>query len=392
MIFKSGYRRFLASKQIRSGGLTFFKSVIWAVVSTVLTLAAYFGILLLTREDSGSIPQFFYTTYFGLLYLYTIINLAVILVVLLVDIPFVCFPEISTNRWNLMTSMGIPISGLVGSKITSSIYALVRQYLMGYLLVGGCCFLMKLPFSLNYLISLFLIGVIDLILFMMIAMAISVFSKRMSSARSYLFIAFLAVQVLLVYFGFYHNNAFQADVLIRMFSLELPSYLTVSAIVIVACYAVILFVARSRSHYQELMPLGVFDIKPLVTGGETELFMTDGLRHTTILDTDVLKDERAAPPPIVEKPDVSAVDEQVAFPYGLFIIFLLIMAVIFLGILFVAIVVPSIMPKLGVLVGEGLAASLVTAGGKIVTGALAIVALALIMALMALRKISKQKK
>jgi len=88
MIFKGGYGRYFARTQVISGGLTFFKSVGWALVSSVMTLAAYYGILLLTRQNEDALPMCFHTSVFGLLYLYTVINTVVVFLVLLMNINF----------------------------------------------------------------------------------------------------------------------------------------------------------------------------------------------------------------------------------------------------------------------------------------------------------------
>lgn len=385
MIFKKGYRRFIASKQVKSGGLTLFKSILWAVLSGILTLSAYFGILLITRENSESVPVFFYTTYFGLLYLYTIIDILVIFIILLANIQFICFPEIVTNRWNLMTSMGIPISGLVGSKVTASVLALIRQYFIGFLIILGCGFLFKLPFSVNYLIALFFIGSISLILLSMISMAMMVFSRKISTARNFLFLALLAVLLLFVFFEFFHADMFQVDILVSMFSLEFPSFITVSAGLFVTCYAVILFVARSRSMHQELMPLGVFDIKPLVTGSETELFMTDGMKYTTILDTEILNEEHSERV-IVEKPDIITEDEPIGTPYVLFIIMCSVILAVFAAMMMISVFAPSYASILTRFLGEGLSFGLMTEGGKIVLGVLVAASAALLVILFVLKK------
>ena len=389
MIYKKGYRRFIASKQIKSGGLTFFRSVVWAAISVILTLSAYFGILLITREDSESVPVFFYTTYFGMLFLYTVIDILVIFIVLLINIQFICFPEIVTNRWNLMTSMGIPISGLVSSKVTASVMALLRQYLIGFLLTLGCGFLIKLPFAVNYLIALFFIGAVSLILLCIISMTIMVFSKKSDMARTFLFIALIAVSSLLVYFRFFHTDMFQVDILVDMFSIKTPSFITVCAGLIIICYAVILVVARSRAMHQELMPLGVFDIKPLVTGSETELFMADGLKYTTIIDTEILNEDNSAL--IIEKPDIIAEDEPAGVPYGLFIVLSVIVFLVFSGVLIISVFVPSMGSLLERFFGEGLYSGLLTEGGRIVLGIMVAASAALFISLCILKSRNKAK-
>jgi|GEM_PF-3407359 len=389
MIFKSGYRRFVMSKQIKSGGLDFFKSFLWAVISTILTIAAYYGSLLLTRENSDTVPMFFYTSYFGLLYIYTVANFIVIFIVLITNINFIRFPEIANNRWNLLMSMGVPISGLVGSKIASSIFALVREYLLGYLMVIGCGYFFKMPFSINFLLALFFIGVISLILLMMIAMTVTVLLKRNSASRVHLFLSFIAVQAILVYFEFYHDEMFRVEVLIKMFALTIPSFMTFSAMLYVLCYVIILFAARSRSRRQELMPLGLFDIKPLVSGSETELFMNDGMKNTTILDTGILKEEELPRATVVEKPDMYPQDEQAVFPYGLFIFSSAFFFIAFGFLLLVSAVFPQWMTIAERIFGEGMAAGLATSGGIIVLGVLSAVFLFLFIILLVLNKRSR---
>jgi len=374
------------SKQIKSGGLTFMKSLAWSIISTILTVAVYFGSLLLTRENSESVPVFVYTSFFGLLYVYTVANFIVVFMVLFTNINFIRFPEIQTNRWNLLTSMGIPISGLVGSKIVASILALLRQYLMGYLMVIACGFLLKIPYSVNYLITLFLIGAISIFLTVMIALAAAVFFKGNSASRTCLFFAFVFVQSLLVFFEFYHREMYRVDVLVNMFTLSFPSFITFSGLIYILAYALILFVARRRSLHQELMPLGLFDIKPLVCGSETELFLSDGMRNTTILDTGILREEEHARAAVVEKPDMTVVEETTTgFPYVLFISFSLVILFSLSLLLLVSTLLTRFMPFVAKLLGEGMAGGLTTASGLMLLSCLFAVFLCLVIVLLVLK-------
>lgn len=289
MIFKGGYGRFSARFQVRSGSLTLLPSIAWAIISTVMTISVYYVLLILTKDNSDRLPMCFHTSTFGLLYLYTIINIGVIFVILISKINFIRYPEIASNRWNLMASMGISITRLVGRKVCSSIFAITRQYILGYLLVIACGFTFSLPFSINYLLSLFFIGVILLILLCIIAMSLTVYTKQIAGARYMMFLSFLTVECLMVYFQIYHKDMFQIDILVGLFNLKGLSFITFSALVFVLCYAVILLRVKRRIGQQELLPLDIFDIKPMISGNETELFTSEGTRHTTIFDTDSLQ-------------------------------------------------------------------------------------------------------
>ena len=289
MVFKGGYGRFSARVQVKSGALTILPSLLWAAISSILTISVYYILLILTRDNSDSLPICFQTSVFGLLYIYTIIDIAVVFIILLSRINFIRFQEIASNRWNLMTSMGVPITRLVGRKILSSVIALVRQYGLGFLMVIACGFAFKLPFSANYLVALFFIGSILLILICIIAMTFAIFTKKIATARFMTVLSFCIVEFMMVYFQIYQKNMFRSEIMVGLFKLDELSFLVYCALLFIFCYTTILLRAAKRVRYQELMPLDIYDIRPMISGDETELFTTSGIHHTTIYDTESLQ-------------------------------------------------------------------------------------------------------
>lgn len=343
MIFKDGYGHFSARVQVKSGALTALPSMVWAAISTVLTISIYYVLLILTKENGEGLPVCFHTSTFGLLYLYTIVEMVVVFIILLVRINFIRFMEIASNRWNFMVSMGISTTTLVGRKVWSSIFALVRQYFFGYLLVIGCGFAFKLPFSVNYLLSLFFIGITLLILMCIVAMALAIFTKQISNARFMMLFSFCLIEFLMVFFKIYHKDVFQIDILVGLFKLNKFSFIVFSALLFIICYAVILLKTVQRVRFQELMPLDVFDIKPLISGDESELFTTDGARHTTIFDTNTLQDPPEYRVPAEKPRTVMYEDGTEGYQYKLLLVISIILAIISGVLLLVAISLPSLL-------------------------------------------------
>ena len=392
MIFKGGYGRYFARTQVISGGLTFFKSVGWALVSSVMTLAAYYGILLLTRQNEDALPMCFHTSVFGLLYLYTVINTVVIFLVLLININFIRYPEITSNKWNLMTSMGISISKLVMSKVGASVLTLSRQYFIGYLFVIGCGILVKLPFSINYLLALFFAGCILLIFMCIVAQAMSVFTKWINAARIVMLFSFILTQMFMFYFRVYHKDMFQIEILIGWFDVESINMLTVFAVIFVLCYMIILFRAGKRTRQQELMPLSVFDIKPLLAGNAEELYTTEGLRNTTIFDVDELKEVPDYQAP-AEKPMAPVQDESTErFRYGLLTGLSVFICLIGTLVLVITLFLPGMVFLLESVFGSSLSSSLMSSDGKIVTGSIAAIFLILSIIFAVLGKREKRRE
>ncbi|MCL1830827.1 MAG: hypothetical protein FWG21_05295 [Oscillospiraceae bacterium] len=343
MVFKGGYGRFTARIQVRSGGLRLLPSIAWAVISTVMTISIYYVLLTLAKNNNDSLPLCFSTSSFGLLYLYTMVNVLVLFILLISKINFIRFPEITSNRWNLMASMGIATTRLVGRKVCSSIFAIIRQYLFGYLLVIACGFAFNLPFSINYLLSLFCIGAILLVQMCIIAMSLTIFTKRISGARFLVFLSFIFVEAMMVYFKIYHQDLFQIEILINLFRLNDLSFLTFNAMLFILCYSVILLKAANRTRYQLLQPLDVFDIRPLISGNETELYLSEGSRHTTIFDTDNLQ-EQSDYRISSERPNTPVRDEGVeGYPFKLLLFLSILLCAVSLVLLVVSLLLPNVL-------------------------------------------------
>lgn len=250
MIYKSSYKKYIRRENLQNGGLTFIKRLLWTLCVSALAIAAH---LLLRFVLSGSVdafaPTYMYETLFGNLYIYILFAMLMSLIFLLTNPRSVSFPELYNNRWYLYSRMGLAPASMAKVKLNSTLWAMCGIYAGGYVIVAAFCWLMGIPLVVNYVVSLFLVGLVYILFICLLSMGISVFMKSSALPRVAILLSFVIVQFLLYSGGFYSH--LQPTVFtIRVASLlkfSPSSFLVIFCVAAVLCQLLVALRANAKA-------------------------------------------------------------------------------------------------------------------------------------------------
>jgi len=262
MIYGSDYKRYAKREHIKNCGFGFTTSLILAIVAAALSLAARYLLMAVDARTPDLIPPFLYSSFFGHLLVYVAISIVLLFLVLCITPELLNFFEITTNRWNLLSMMGISVAGLCSAKVVASVFTVFRYYTIGYILSLASGFICGYSFVINYLVALYFVGAVLILLFLMIATALSSLTSSKILMRLFVLISGAAIGGLVYYYGIFTvDSELLASVLTSMVLLKrYDSFLVIAVAVFTLSYFICLIVAVERS---KKIHLEKFDVREL---------------------------------------------------------------------------------------------------------------------------------
>ncbi|GEM_PF-5534232 len=288
MIYGSDYKAYERKEQMRVGGHRFGSDLLLAAVAALLTAALrYVFIALDSSAIEDIIPPFLYSSFFGLAVTYVGVSLVLMTVCLVVNPSLVEFFELSTNRWNLLTMMGISVPGLVTAKLGITLVSMWGYYSLGYLFTICVGFAFNFQFVINYLITAYVVGLTLIFLFITVAMMFGSFTANRIVLRVFVILGFGVDVAVLYFYGIIGGEVEMiAENIAAMTSLAKPnSFLIVSMVLFLAAYALMMTAASSRSTKYQWESFDESELESLTSGKETELYVGDDIHHTTVFNT-----------------------------------------------------------------------------------------------------------
>ncbi len=232
--FRSSYmqQQFSRKRQISLG-----------VFLGLLSFALYFSLQTLQQSVlSDVVPQLMMASYFSTLYIYLTVALVFNVVFYIMHYEYMTFIEVIRNRWYTLVQMGYHPTRLVMAKLAARILSQAFIYTVGYIATIFLSSFLKFPLVLNYLLSMYIMGLIDIVLVASVSLAASLFMKDVLNARYV--VALLAVGLVIFkaatrYYSILADRTLMGD-LSNMFDTTQSIFMASSAVLILACVAVCL--------------------------------------------------------------------------------------------------------------------------------------------------------
>lgn len=204
MIYRNNY----FSKELRQAyienKISFKRQMMLALFLGLVSFAIHFIFQTLTESVlSDAVPEFMQPSYFSTLYTY--INIALIFnaVYFIVYYEYLSFEEIRKNRWYLLVKMGYEPISMIFSKLFARIFYVVLVYSMGFVFIIFLTVFLKYNFIYQYFAALYITGLVDLIIIVIVTMTASLYLKNLTNARYFVLSAAVLIIVFKVYSGYY---------------------------------------------------------------------------------------------------------------------------------------------------------------------------------------------
>lgn len=253
------YRNSYFSKELRQAYneniISYKRQVMFALFLGLVSFAIHFIFQTLTKSVlSDAVPEFMQPSYFSTIYTY--INVAFIsnVLYLMVYYDYLSFTEIKENRWYLLVKMGYEPLSMIFSKLIARLFNIFFVYTIGFLFTILMTVFLKYNFIYKYFPALYITGLIDLIVVVMVSMTASLYLKYLINARYFLFFSAAIIIMIKVFTGYYSivSNRILMQNIYNLFDFAKSLYLPLSAVTVFICIVFCILKADSIARYYRL--------------------------------------------------------------------------------------------------------------------------------------------
>jgi len=199
-------------------------------------------------------PELFLPSYFTITYTYNLVAYAFFAIYFINQYSNITLTEIGENKWYLLSKMGFNVTGIILSKMGTTVLIVLTLYASGFVLTILLTALLKYVFVTNYLLPSLVAGALNVLLIVESALIISLYTRSKVSAKNWLLAVIIINEVLKVALGYYRiitDRVMMSDIA-NLFS---PGNSAYGLILSAALIIMILFSyvwARRKSNYYTL--------------------------------------------------------------------------------------------------------------------------------------------
>lgn len=197
------------------------------------------------------VPELMNQSYFTVEYTYTIVAVIFFVVYFIVFYQYLTFAEIHKNRWYMLVKMGYDPLTMILAKLAARLYSVFFMYTLGFLVSVGLTAFLKYILVVEYLITLYLSGLFDILIIVFITMALSLYIRTETNARYVTAGSFLLIVLIKVTSGYYSivSNRQMMTTVSNLFDFRKSLYLPVMGSVVLICLFACIFRAGSIAKY-----------------------------------------------------------------------------------------------------------------------------------------------
>ncbi len=236
------YNTSFISKEFRNAytqqSFSYRRQVSLGVFLGLLTFALYFSLQTMKESViSTAAPYLLLPSFFSTLYIYLFVSLFFNVWLYIANYEYMTLLEVRQNRWYALVQLWYSPTLLIASKIVARILAQLGIYTVGYLATLFLTSFLKFPLVTGYLFTMYLMGLLDVVLLAMLSLTISLFIKDMYNARymvGIIALCVIAFKLISQYFTVLSDRTRMGN-LANMFDSTQTIYMAVVGVIIVVC-------------------------------------------------------------------------------------------------------------------------------------------------------------
>lgn len=258
MLYKTNFIRKEFRNSYTQQSYSYRRQVSLGVFLGLFTFALYFSLQTLKESVINNVaPYLLLPSFFSTLYIYLLVSLIFNIWLYIINYEYMTLLEVRQNRWYALVQLGYSPSLLITSKIIARILSQLSTYTIGYVSTLFLTSFLKFPLVTGYLFTMYLMGLLDIVLLAMLSLAASLFLRDMSNARYTVGIISLCVigfKLISNYFMILSDRTLMND-LANMFDAKQTLYMPVVGVIIVLCVVVCLVrgIQLARIYNQPLL-------------------------------------------------------------------------------------------------------------------------------------------
>ncbi len=265
MIYKSNYFSKELRQAYKENETGAGKKAAFALFLGLLSFSLHFTLQTL-RESVliDTVPEIMQPSYFSTIYTYIHVSLLLTVFYFIFYYDSIFFCEIRRNSWYLLTKMGYNPMVMIFSKLTAILLSATFVYTVGFVCTVLLTYFLRYHLVTAYFPTLYLAGLINLIVISTISMMLSSFIKTPAYARFSILFSLILLLLLKHKTRYYHvlSNRVVMQNIYNLFDLQRSFFLPLAGGIILICVLVSIARARGISKYYNLSYEGYDDILP----------------------------------------------------------------------------------------------------------------------------------
>ncbi|MGI6453668.1 MAG: S26 family signal peptidase [Syntrophomonadaceae bacterium] len=252
MIYKNSYFQKELRQAYIDDSIGAKRKSLYALLIGLVSFAVHFFLRTMSESILADImPHLIQPSYFSTLYTYMTVSIYLYTLYYIVYYDYLSFVEIRKNRWYLLAKMGYQPLSMVFSKLAAFIYSIWFMYSCGFIFTIGLTMLIKYTFIHEYMLALYLAGLLDIIVIGVVSITLSLFIYGTKTARYIIFfftVVLLMTKSLSGYSALTGNRILMQNAL-NLIDFSQTTYLLFSAAIILACTLICIFRAQNIGKY-----------------------------------------------------------------------------------------------------------------------------------------------
>jgi hypothetical protein len=252
MIYKSSFLKKELRNAYLADGISRKKILGFGVFLGLLTFAIYFVLQTLTRSVLiDAVPEFMFTSYFSTLYLYTIVSYIFFVFYFIIYYEYLTFAEIRKNRWYILAKIGYKPVSMIHEKIFMKLVTVLLTYTLGFLVTIFLTYFLKFPFIWQYMLSLYMVGAINLVVLVIVTLVSSIFIKNPINAR-YTVVAIAISKFVFMIMSNYYNlvsDRVLMQNITNLFDFSRSPFLIITGILVSVSFITCVIVGNNIAKY-----------------------------------------------------------------------------------------------------------------------------------------------
>ncbi len=282
---QAGRLGFMRRYDLKRFRFTIVPSLIYAGALSVISL----GLALLTNLSLPIyLPEFLRSGPFGLAYIYTNCCFAALTIYLAINPSLVMHDGLRDNSWNMYIKFGVKPAALELNKLLVCLCAVLRVYAIGYALTCGIGFLMRNDSAVAGIVDLLLLavlGALGLIVILLPAYGVSVFTSNGIIIRLLVVVSAAAMLFLLERGGYYFfmDEGYHILTVNDILTPSPTSLSLIAPVVLLIFGALAMIFSRRRAMRYEVEALGEEELKTLGITRDTVIYERNSGRYDVVI-------------------------------------------------------------------------------------------------------------
>ncbi|NLE24875.1 MAG: S26 family signal peptidase [Clostridiaceae bacterium] len=252
MIYRNSYFRKELRQSYTDNKTSTSRKLAFALFSGLISFALYF--LLQTLQESvlsDVVPEIMQPSFFSTIYIYIHIAFFLNVSYFMIYYDYLFLSEIRKNSWYLLVQMNYNPVSMFFSKFFALVFSVVWTYSVGFASMVLLTVFLKYNLILAYMPSLYLSGLIDLILITLFTMMISLYTKTVINARYLTLLSAVFIFLLKIVSGFYSilSNRVTMQNINNLSDVNRSGFIPIALTLMAVSSLICVFKARKTSQY-----------------------------------------------------------------------------------------------------------------------------------------------